>query len=67
MDSRHVANLSRKFDRLEDVEHHSSGLGLGLPLCYLIAKAHEGDLRIESTPGRGTKVSLVLPAAAGRP
>jgi PAS domain S-box-containing protein len=67
MDSRHVANLSRKFDRLEDVEHHSSGLGLGLPLCYLIAKAHGGDLRIESTPGRGTKVSLVLPAAAGRP
>ena len=57
----HIATLWRKFERVEDLEHHTHGLGLGLPLCYLIAMAHSGQLRIDSQPGRGTTVSLVLP------
>ena len=65
MESSQVANLSRKFDRNEDSGQQTSGLGLGLPLCYLIAKAHSGDLRIDSAPGRGTKVTLVLPPDPG--
>ena len=64
----HIATLVGKFDRLADMEHHTQGLGLGLPLCYLIANAHSGQLRIDSEPGKGTTVSLILPhvpAAAG--
>lgn len=57
----HIATLWGKFEHVENLEHHMHGLGLGLPLCYLIAKAHSGHLRIESEPGRGTTVSLILP------
>ncbi len=57
----HIATLWGKFERVQDLEHHTHGLGLGLPLCYLIAMAHSGQLRIESQPGQGTTVSLILP------
>ena len=38
------------------------GTGLGLPLAKYMTELHEGYLRIESEPGRGTTVSVVLPA-----
>lgn len=37
------------------------GSGLGLALCQRIAAAHGSVLRIESEPGRGTRVSVTLP------
>ena len=37
------------------------GSGLGLTLCQRIAAAHGSALRIESEPGRGTRVSVTLP------
>lgn len=43
------------------------GTGLGLSIIHGIVQAHRGALEIESVPGRGTTVALVLPAheAAG--
>lgn len=38
-----------------------TGLGLGLYVVDEIARAHGGRVDIESTPERGTRVSLVLP------
>ncbi len=37
------------------------GTGLGLTIAQRIAQAHEGDLRIESAPGKGTTVRVTLP------
>lgn len=37
------------------------GAGIGLSLCKAIAKAHHGDLVIESEQGAGTLVSVYLP------
>ncbi|MCH9045962.1 MAG: PAS domain-containing sensor histidine kinase, partial [SAR324 cluster bacterium] len=37
------------------------GLGLGLPLCYLIVKAHSGELHLEPNQQKGTTASIVLP------
>ena len=37
-------------------------MGLGLPLAKNIIKAHGGSIKISSTPGKGTVVSLTLPA-----
>lgn len=37
------------------------GTGLGLALVYGAAQRHRGTLRIDSQPGRGTEVGLVLP------
>ena len=39
------------------------GSGLGLALVSQIIRRHRGDLRIDSSPGRGTHVSITLPAA----
>lgn len=37
------------------------GTGLGLPLCMDIMKAHGGDLRVESAPGKGSIFFLEFP------
>ena len=36
-------------------------LGAGLATAYRIVQEHDGDLRIDSTPGEGTQVSILLP------
>jgi len=38
------------------------GSGLGLPTSRKITEAHGGTIDVESTPGRGTKVTIWLPA-----
>ena len=37
------------------------GAGLGLPIARGLAHKHEGELFIESQPGKGTTVILTLP------
>lgn len=40
-----------------------TGLGLGLPICQKILERHDGRLVVESTPGQGTKVRVLLPGS----
>jgi signal transduction histidine kinase len=37
------------------------GVGLGLPIAHRIIEAHGGQLKLESQPGVGTKVTITLP------
>ena len=39
----------------------SSGTGLGLAVSYGIIQSHQGDIRVESWPGRGTHLTIDLP------
>jgi len=39
------------------------GLGLGLSFVAWIAKAHNGVIHVESTPGKGTRFTITFPAA----
>jgi two-component system cell cycle sensor histidine kinase PleC len=41
----------------------AEGTGLGLPLCQRFAEALGGVLAIESAPGKGTTVTVTLPAS----
>ena len=40
------------------------GTGLGLSVVRRFAELHGGALKIESKPGRGTKVEVTLPRAS---
>jgi two-component system cell cycle sensor histidine kinase PleC len=39
------------------------GTGLGLPLARTLARLHQGDLEVRSTPGKGTTVTVWLPSS----
>ena len=61
-------HLPHIFDRFYRVPGHDSspekGLGLGLSFVAWIAKAHGGVVNVESTPGKGTRFTILLPAPA---
>ncbi|MGK2740280.1 sensor histidine kinase [Tepidicaulis sp. LMO-SS28] len=59
--------IEKVFEPFEQVEcsftRRNPGTGLGLPLARAMVEAHGGTLSLESEEGRGTKVSVQLPAA----
>jgi signal transduction histidine kinase len=42
------------------------GLGLGLPICQKILERYHGTLEVESQPGQGAKVKVILPHLQAR-
>jgi signal transduction histidine kinase/ActR/RegA family two-component response regulator len=56
------ATLARCLDPLYTTKELGQGSGLGLSTVYGIATQNGGDVTISSTPGRGTTVSILLPA-----
>ena len=60
-----LATLFEPFRARPDGAGTSSGLGLGLFISQQIARAHGGDVTVESSPVHGTVVSARLPRADG--
>jgi PAS domain S-box-containing protein len=44
-----------------------AGTGLGLSIAYGLIQQHEGEITVESEPGRGTEVTIDLPIVADAP
>ena len=55
-----AGDLGRIFDPYFTTK--PSGAGLGLAIVQKIVDAHGGEIRVESTPGQGTTVTILLPA-----
>jgi len=58
---------ARAFEPFFTTKGVGKGSGLGLAQVYGFARQSGGSVTIESIPGRGTTVSLLLPRAHGQP
>ncbi len=54
-----AAQLERVF--IPFVTTKPGGTGLGLAICQRLVEAHEGEIAVDSTPGKGTRFVVYLP------
>jgi two-component system phosphate regulon sensor histidine kinase PhoR len=60
----HIPRLTERFYRVDTSRSRSQGgTGLGLSIVKHIVERHRGRLSIESRPGEGTNVRVLLPIA----
>ncbi len=64
-------DLARVFDRFFQVEshltRHHTGMGLGLSVAKAMIEMHGGRIWVESTEGKGSDFSFLIPCKPGEP
>jgi signal transduction histidine kinase len=60
-----IPNVFNRFYQADTARTRSDtqGFGLGLSIAKMIADLHNGSLEVQSKPGKGTTITVVLPAA----
>ncbi len=63
IDAEHVPRLTERFYRVDrSRSRDTGGTGLGLAIVKHVAQRHGAELKIDTTPGQGSRFSLVFPA-----
>ena len=56
-----VEKIFEKFYRVDVSDSAVEGTGLGMTIVKYIVEAHDGKVRVESRPGKGTTVRFLIP------
>jgi signal transduction histidine kinase len=57
------AQMERIFEPFFTTKEIGKGSGLGLAICHEIARQHQGQISVTSTPGSGARFTLLFPAS----
>ena len=52
----------RIFEPFFTTKEVGTGTGFGLAFCHRIVASHDGELSVESTPGKGSRFTIALPS-----
>jgi len=64
----HLPRLTERFYRVDrSRSRDTGGTGLGLAIVKHVAQRHGAELKIESTPGKGSIFTIIFPASRVRP
>jgi len=64
IEARHIPRLTERFYRVDKSRsRETGGTGLGLAIVKHVLARHGGHLEIESTPGQGSRFTMVFPSA----
>ncbi|MGH7782215.1 MAG: ATP-binding protein [Candidatus Binataceae bacterium] len=55
-------HIQRIFDPFFTTKPAGAGAGLGLSLCQRLILSNKGNIRVDSEVGKGTKITILLPA-----
>jgi signal transduction histidine kinase len=67
MTAEEKARVFERFYRGGDGRRLGPGTGLGLSIVKSLVEMHEGEIEVESEPGRGTTFRVLLPVAVAGP
>ncbi len=58
-------NMPKVFDPYFSTKYRGNqkGMGFGLAIAHSVIKKHNGNIEVESIPGKGTTVSILIPAS----
>lgn len=57
-----INRVMERFTQANNTSHKHKGTGLGLPLTRALVELHQGELKLESSLGEGTRVLISFPA-----
>ena len=63
MTNEEIAKIFDKFYRADSSSTAVSGLGLGMSIVKQIVEDHGGSIQVKSAPGKGCRVSFILPVS----
>ena len=58
--------IFERFYRADSSRSLSKGYGLGLPICRVIVKRHQGNLTLHSAEGKGSTFAVSLPVVSAK-